>query len=554
MPNSLKPRRVARLTNASLSKRASLLAGLSLAAACPTASAATCESLLTARLHNVTITGAESIPAGTYQPPGSAFAFPDLPAFCRVTATVTPVPDSSIGIEVWLPEPDWNGRYQQVGNHGYGTGIYWSEMAPQLRRGFATGATDDGHPGSPAAPFASGWAIGHPAKIDDFAYRAVHDLAKNAKLLIGSFYGKPQTEAYFNGCSDGGREGLKEAQKFPTDFNGILIGGVPSYLSRGATQQLVASQYFTYQGVTGTAGENALTLALNASTKACDAKDGVVDGVIGVPTACHWNPNTIVCKAGQDPTTCLTPSQANAIQASLDPLRNPKTGNWLYSGFAQGSQFDQIQFQYWRGLAPFGVATYQIVFQDPNYDGSTFDLQRDLPKADAALGVFNAIDPDLRPFAAAGGKLIQWHGWGDAAFTPGWEVRYYEDVVNRTGGLGGLKTVQDFYRLFLMPGVGHCGHPDDTANGVGPGDDVGPDDIGAENQMPVSRDPEHDAISALMNWTENGIAPHKFIATKFNNNIVDDGVELQRPVCAYPARAVWNGVGDTNLASSFACK
>ncbi len=163
---------------------ASILAGVLLAVTGSNAYAAVCESLLSAKLPNTTINGAESIPAGTYQPPGSATAFTDLPAFCRVTATVSPVPDSSIGIEVWLPTTTWNGRYQQVGNHGWGGTIYWSEMAPQLRRGFATGATDDGHVDRPSNPFDVSWAFGHPAKIDDFAWRAVHELAEKAKLLI----------------------------------------------------------------------------------------------------------------------------------------------------------------------------------------------------------------------------------------------------------------------------------------------------------------------------------------------------------------------------------
>ncbi len=515
------------------------------------ADATTCETLLTANLPNVTINSAESIPAGIYQPPGSPVAFPSLPAFCRVTATVTPAPDSSISIEVWLPDKNWNGRYQQVGNHGLGTGIWWSEMVPQLRRGFATGATDNGHPGTPMTAFSSSWAIGHPAKVEDLAFRAVHELVRNAKLLITAFYGKPQNEAYFNGCSDGGREGLREAQQFPSDFNGILIGGVASNPVRAATQQLVASQNFVYGGVTGAAGESALTLALNASTKACDADDGVSDNTINLPKACHWNPYGLVCKPGQSPATCVTSAQAGAIQDSLDPLRNPVTGKWLFSGFAQGSQFDQIQFRYYDGLAPLGLAIYQIAFADLTYDGSKFDLQRDLPRAERELHVLNTTDPDLRPFAAAGGKLIQWHGWSDAAFAPGWEVRYYDDVVGRVGS---LRATQDFYRLFMLPGVGHCGHPSDGADGVGPGDDVAPDDIGAENQLPISYDRKHDVVSALLDWTEHSIAPHDVIASKFNNNILADGVQLQRPICAYPAKAVWNGTGSTNLASSFTCK
>lgn len=504
------------------------------------AAAAPCESLTTIDLPHVAITSAQAIPAGTYQPPGSATAFTDLPAFCRVTATITPLPDSSIGIEVWLPTTTWNGRYQQVGNHGFAGVIYWSEMAPQLQRGFATGATDDGHVHTGSNPFDVSWAFGHPTKIDDMAFRAVHELAENAKLLIAAYYGERQRKAYFNGCSDGGREGLKEAHDYPADFDGILAGGVASNITHGATEQLVASKNLLNSGIHGATGAAILTLAQNAATKACDAADGVVDGLIRDPRRCHWNPHTLVCKEGQDAATCVTSAQADAIEANVSPVRDPQTGKWIFSGMSRGSEFDQIRFGYNLGLAPFGIASYQVAFDDPTWDGSTFDLHADLPKLDNVLGVMNVTDPDLRPFAAAGGKLIQWHGWDDAAFTPGWTTRYYTQVVNDVGH-GQLRSIQDFYRLFMLPGVGHCGTG------------IGPDNIGAENQKAVSSDPEHDAVSALLEWVEHGVPPHKFIATKFNSNDPAQGVQTQRPICAFPAEAIWNGSGDVNKASSFYC-
>ena len=526
--------------------RTTFLAGAMLAGSFSAALASRCEGLLAVKLQNVKINGAQSIASGTYQPPGSAVAFTDLPAFCRVTATVSPVPDSSIAIEVWLPATTWNDRYQQVGNHGLGSGIYWSEMAPQLRRGFATGATDDGHAGSPATGFNVSWAFRHPAKLDDFGGRAVHELAENAKLLIAAFYGKPQREAYFNGCSDGGLEGLREAHDFPTDFKGILVGGVASNFTHGATEQLVVTRNLASSGIQGTRGAAILTLAESAATKACDGIDEVVDGVINDPRLCHWSPYSLVCTPGQNAANCITPVQAAAIQANIDPVRDPATGKWVFSGQARGSEFNQITFGYNLGLAPFALASYQIALNDPTWNGSTFDLHADLPVLDRVLGYFNVTDPDLRRFAAAGGKLIQWHGWDDAAFTPGWETRYYAKVVASIG-FGNLKDIQDFYRLFMMPGIGHCGAP-----GIG-SKDLGPDDIGAENQPAVSSDPEHDAVSALLDWTERGVAPREFIATKFNNNDPAKGIQMQRPVCPYPAKAIWNGSGNIDYASSFYC-
>jgi feruloyl esterase len=296
-------------------------------------------------------------------------------------------------------------------------------------------------------------------------------------------------------------------------------------------------------GIQGTSGATLLTLAQNAATQACgEVLGGVADGLIIDPLHCHWDPRTLICKAGQDSASCLTPTQAGAIHANEIPLRDPVTGGWVFSGMSPGSEFDQIRFGYDVSLAPFGVSNYQLAFNDPTWDGSTFNLHTDLPALDQTLGIMNLTDPDLHPFGATGGKLIQWHGWDDAAFTPGWTVKYYRQVVDKTGH-GNLHNVQNFYRLFMMPGVGHCGTG------------IGPDDIGAENQAAVSSDPEHDAVSALLQWVENGVAPDQFIATKFNT--VDDansGIQMQRPICPCPAEAVWNGSGNINDASNFYCQ
>jgi feruloyl esterase len=522
--------------------KASLLAGAVLAGSCSIAFATTCESLVSAKIPDTTITSAKSIPAGTYTPPGSSTSYPDLPAFCRVTATISPVADSSIGIELWLPKTAWNGRYQQVGSHGWGGVIEWGEMAPQLQKGFATGATDDGHVNNTTNPFYVGWEFGHRTKLIDYAWRAVHQLAEKAKLVIADYYGNAPQYTYFNGCSNGGRQGLIDAHDFPNDFNGVLIGGTASNATHGGTEQLVVSINLKNSGIEGTKGADILTLVQNAATKACgEVLNGVNDGLIIDPERCHWDPHTLVCKQGQDRSTCITPAQADAIAADVAPLRDPVTGQWEFSGMSRGSEFNQLAFGYNEGLAPYAISLYQVAYQDPNWDGSTFNLHDDLPVLDKEVGVVNLTNTDFSDFAAAGGKLIQWHGWADAAFMPGWETLFYDSVVDVTGG-GSLKDVQDSYRLFMMPSVGHCG--------TGPG----PDDIGAENQTPVSPDPEHDAVAALQDWVENGVAPQKFIATGFK---VDDdpssGIEIQRPICPYPAQAIYNGSGNIHVASNFHC-
>ena len=500
--------------------------------------AATCDSLLTAKLPNVTINSAQDIAAGTYTPPGSKVAFPDLPAFCRVVATITPAPDSSIGIEIWLPSTTWNGRYQQAGNHGWAGVIYWSEMAPQLRRGFATGATDDGHISNSPNPFDVSWAFGHPAKLEDMSWRAVHLLAENAKKLIAAFYAKAQTASYFNGCSEGGREGMREAQDFPGDFNGILIGGAVTYPTHAAAEQLSISLNLRNGGMQGPEGTALLQLAQKAVNQACDANDGVTDGLIQNPASCHWDPHTMVCKAGDDPSTCLKPAQADAIAANLHPIEDPATHRWIFGGMAEGSEFEQIRWKYNMSLAPFALSNYQLGLNDPKWDGSTFNLATDQPKLDRTLGMMNTINPNLKPFAAGGGKLIQYQDWDDGATTPEWSTTYYRQV-NDTVSHGNLSETEKFYRLFMVPGVGHCY--------FGPG----PNDFGEEGQTAVSPDPEHDVVTALMQWVEKGTAPDHIITTKFINDDPKQGIQMQRPLYPYPVQPVYNGTGSTDKPDSF---
>ena len=506
----------------------------------PAPSAAACGDLARARLPDTAIVSVESIPAGAYRPPGSKVSFPDLPAFCRVVAVVKPAPDSSIGIEIWLPQAGWNGRYQQVGNHGWGGTIYWDEMAPQLRRGFATGGADDGHPTS-ASPFDVSWAFGHPAKIDDIAWRAVHETAKTAKLVVRDYYGARPVKSYFNGCSDGGREALREAQQFPTDFDGILSGGAGIYWTRAADAQLYVTANLKAAGLEGDRGALALSLSQAAAVRQCSSiPGGVVGGVIMDPRRCRWDPHALVCREGQEKTTCLTAPEADALARDIRGPVDAKGGQSIF-GMPVGSEFNQLRFGYNRGLAPFGLSNYQLAYNDPSWNGSRYDPATDPAVLDRKLGVLNTDDPDLRKFKAAGGKLIEYQGWADAAAMPSATVDYYDRVIAKTG-TGSAVRVQEFYRLFMMPGVGHCG--------TGPG----PDNIGSEGYVPVSFDPDHDAVTALQAWVEHGRAPEKLVASRLESSGDARTVSVQRPVCSYPAQASWDGFGDVNKASSFTCR
>ena len=528
-----------------LSLFSAMLAGVFAVAGAQAARAADCGALKDLKIADVTIESAEAIPAGAYQPPKSPQAFPDLPAFCRVVARAHPVADSSIGFEVWLPAAGWNGRYQQVGNHGFAGVIQWVEMAPQLRRGFAVAATDDGHEVDPryitdprAGAFDLNWATGHPARLEDAAWRAVHVLAQKAKPIIAAYYRTKPKASYFNGCSDGGREGMMEAQRFPADFDGILAGGAATNTTHGATEQLVVALNFKKAGILGSRGAAILALAQAAEIKDCDGLDGVVDGIISDPTRCHLDPHALICKAGEASAGCITAAQADALAANLQPVRDPVTGAWVFGGMSPGSEFNQMRFGYHVLGSIFAVANYRYALNDPQWSPSTFDLHRDMPKLDAAVGADNALDPNLSAFKAHGGKLIEYHDWDDAAFTPAWNIMYYDQVV-KTVGRGDLASVQKFYRLFMVPGVGHCGG--------GPG----PNDFGEEGQTAASDDPDHDAVSALVAWVEQKRAPEKLIATKFVADDPKQGVQMQRPLYPYPAEAVWNGSGDPNDASSF---
>lgn len=512
------------------------------AGAQPTAAAISCESVRGLQLPNVDITATQAVAAGTYQPAGSTTAFADLPAFCRVTANLTPVSGSKIGMELWLPTTAWNGRYQQLGQNGWGTAFssYWSSMAPQLRSGYAIAITDGGHTATAVSD--ASWAIGFPERVIDFAYRATHETAVASKAIVRGYYAKAASYAYFNGTSTGGRDGLMSAQKYPTDFNGVLAGPALINWTRVATQKLFASQQLVKAGIQGPLGTALLNLARRSSIAACDAADGATDGIMRDPRACRWDPHSLLCASGQDPSTCFTAAQADALTHVLSPLRDQVTSEYLYPGYLHGFETDWIGFGYVTATPAHAATVYKIALGNAAWDASTFNVHTDLPSVESALGFMNVDQQtDLSAFRQAGGKLIQYQGWQDAVTMPERIVQYYDEVRDRTSG-GDRAAEQNFYRLFMMSGVGHGGAGE------------GPWHFGAIAQQTVSNDPEHDAVRALRDWVESGIAPEIFVATKFQNGDVTKPISLQRPLCPYPSQPVYKGSGDTNGASNFYCR
>jgi len=487
------------------------------------------ESLTQLKLDKTTITAATLIPAGWFKfPQPTTIATPsvDLGAHCRVEAVVRLTSDSEISLK--------------------------SGCLPA--RGHATAATDDGHTG-PDRPDAS-WARGHPEKIIDFGYRAVHQTAVQSKAILNAFYGKNPTRGYFDGCSDGGREALMEAQRFPKDFDGIIVGAPANYWIHLFAGFIWNEKALMHDPASWIA-PNKLPAIQRAALAACDSLDGVKDGLVEDPRRCHFDPPTIQCQ-GSDAHDCLTAAQVDALKKIYSGPKNPRTGEMIFPGYVPGDEVALWNWPFWiAGLtspkeaaqAQFGNALFgDMVFENPKWAFRTLDFDKDVALADQKIGpLLNSNDPNLKPFKANGGKLLQYHGWSDGAIAPLNSINYYEQVVAELSGSGtqkdSLSVLGDFYRLFMAPGVGHCG------GGSGP-DSFGDLALSSRAQL---HDPDHDVLNALEQWVENGKAPEKIIATKYVGGDPKKGIAMTWPLCPYPQMAQYKGSGDSNDAANFAC-
>ncbi len=478
--------------------------------------AASCESLASLDLPNTTITSAALVPAGGFIAPGRVAAMVlDLPAFCRVAATVKPTTNSEIKIEVWLPAAGWNGKYQAVGNGGWGGSIVYNDLMAALRRGYATSSTDTGHTGGSAS-----FALGHPEKLIDYAYRSEHEMTLKAKALIEKFYGNPAKYAYWNSCSSGGKQGVTEAQRYPGDYDGIVAGAPANYMTHLQAARLWIAQAVHKDPASYIPPEKYAVIH-NAVLEACDALDGVKDGLLEDPTRCHFDPAVLECKNGDGPS-CLTAPQVDAAKKIYGPARNPRTGEEIFPGMEPGSE---LLWSRLAGPQPISLATdafKYVIFQDPNWDYLKLNFDEDIAYADKVdAGINNAIDPNLRPFFTHGGKLLMYHGWSDQQIPPRSSVNYFNSVVKAAGG---PKEAAGSVRLFMVPGMGHCGGGD------------GPNTF--------------DMVSAMEQWVEKGKAPERIVAAHLTNGAAD----RTRPLCPYPQVAVYKGTGSTDDAANFVCK
>lgn len=493
------------------------LGAILFAAAALAQSADSCEGLKSLSLPNTTITAAEPVAAAPFRPPGPAPATPQpapmLPAHCRVAAAIEPVADSHIEVEIWMPAADWNGKFQAVGNGGFNGSISYPAMAAALREGYATASTDTGHRGGSAS-----FALGHPEKVIDFGYRAVHEMTVKAKAVIAAYYGRSPRFSYWNGCSTGGRQGLKEAQRFPEDFDGILAGAPANYETHLHAWSVAVSMA-AIQGNQNILSPGKLPLIHQAVLAACDALDGVKDGLLNDPRRCRFDPATLLC-SGADSENCLTAAQVQAVKKIYAPLKT-RAGALIFPSFALGSELGWTRMVTGTSPPAIGQDTFRyLTYADPNWDWRTFDVDRDTAAADQKdNGVINAIDPDLSRFKARGGKLLLYHGWNDTAITPENTINYYSSVLNKLGS-----GQDDWMRLFMAPGIEHCG------GGPGP------------NQFHL--------MGALERWREAAAAPEQITAY----HVTGGAVDMSRPLCPYPQVAVWKGAGSTNDAASFTCK
>lgn len=498
-----------------------LLFGGAVSGQAPSGGSAACERLAASlKLPNAVITSAQAVGAGQFSPPaspagggGAAQAFADLPAFCRVALTSKPTSDSDIQIEVWMPLADWNGKFQGVGNGGWAGSIQYGPLAAAVRRGYAAASTDTGHVGATA-----NFAIGHPEKLIDFGYRAIHEMTVHAKAIVAGFYGSAARLAYFTGCSNGGRQGFMEAQRFPQDFDGIVAGAPANNWTSEMFKSVLIGQA-SLNDPASTIPPGKYAVLYRAALDACDARDGLKDGLIDDPTRCRFDPKIIECK-GADAPTCLTSPQVEAARKIYAPSKNPRTGEEIFPGLEPGSE--PLWAPHVAGPRPFSVADdlfKYVVFRDPNWDFRKLDPAADLERARKAdNNTLTAADPNIRTFVSRGGKLVIYHGWADQLIGPRNAINYY------AAGTRALGTQwDDAVRLYMVPGMAHCG------GGEGPN--------------------TFDMLTALEQWKEKGIAPMQIVAAHLTNGNVD----RTRPLCPYPQVARYKGTGSTDEATNFVC-
>ena len=514
------------LLSSSLILAVSVLGATAAGAAGSKAEPLSCDALKALKVDHTSIASVETVAAGTLKlPPGGFGPPPDLsrlPAFCRMAGSIHPTADSDIRFEMWLPLSGWNGKFMQTGNGGAAGSIVLASLIDPLTRGYAVANTDTGHQGA-GGDFS--WAVGHPEKMTDYAYRAVHELTVAGKAITSGSYGKAPKKSYWVGCSTGGRQGLKEAQRYPADYDAIIAGSPASNWSPLMSLSIQIQRNMGPDGL----GVPKLGLLKEAAIAECDALDGVKDRVIGEPAKCPFDPASIECK-GAASSQCLSASEVAAAKRIYQGVVS-STGKTLMPGTGAGSE------PLWAAYASpqFSIGTNyfrNVVVHDLSWNPASFNPDTDLARADQLDGgAAAAMDPDLSKFIAHGGKLITYHGTTDGLIPYGNSVNYYDSVVAKLG----QKRTQGSVRFYLIPGMDHCS--------------------GGEGAYAI------DWVTALENWAEKGEAPGALPAV--HPALPPAGPPgaqrapakgFSRPACPYPQVAKYQGSGDTADAASFSCR
>ena len=541
------------------------------------AAATPCTNLSGLQLQHTIITSATDNDTGVFVTPTTPpTTLTGLPAFCRVTATLTPMSDSAIKIEVWLPKTTWNSRFLGTGGGGFQGIISYNALALGIQQGFATTNSDLGTGSSGCSPLYCGSAgnmgnplailfgdsaspttglFGHPERIKDFGYRAIHLMTLRGKEIANAFYRQGAQTAYFAGCSTGGQNALMEAQRFPEDYNGILAGAAA--FNRTHLHMAALS---SWQNTHATPGRfiqpGQMSLINNAVLAQCVGQDGGVttDQFLTDPRDCKFDPKVLQCTGSNVPPACLSAEQVTTMRNYYGGTKNPRNGQVINPGGARGSETENIfalglAFQerlpepafdglfYWVFGSAFGVPSSAT-----NY--ANFDFGRDVDTVDDQLAkMLNAVSTDLSEFNRRGNKLLMYHGWADPLIPPQSSINYFnalakiergqrpdrdevQQVAFRPGDAGKLDATQRYARLFMVPGMYHCSG--------GPGPNV------------------FDALAPLVQWVEQGVAPEAILATKFVND-TPPAVQMTRPLCVYPKVAKYKGSGDSNVAANFVC-
>jgi len=510
--------------------------------ALPLIAATQCDGLPGLKLPNTIITAAEIVAAGAFSPAGvranspALAPFRALPEFCRVQGVIRPSADSHIEFEVWLPAAGWNTKYVGVGNGGLAGSINYAGLAEAVRFGYASSSTDTGHK---AGTTDGKWSVGHPEKMTHYGYRAIHETALQTKAIIRARYGSDPAQSYFTSCSNGGRQALMEAQRYPDDYDGIIAGAPAANLTHIGAGFLWNLQALEADPAAYIA-EAKLPAIERSVLAACDALDGIQDGVLDDPRKCRYDPVTLLC-SGPESDSCLTQPQVAALKKVYAGPRNSQ-GVQIVPGFQPGGETGRGGWTAWiTGDGPGKSAQFQ--FGTSGMDGlsgdyKTFNFDRDVARFDDQFGSkLNATNPDLRAFRDHGGKLILFHGWSDPALPPTGTIDYYQSVIARIG----QSDTAGFVRLYMVPGMQHCG------GGPGPSDfSVAPS---------AQQDPKASMFRALEQWVEKGAAPAEIVATKFKTDgNPASGVARTRPLCSYPQTAQYKGSGSTDEAANFVCR